>query len=198
MNRSESKYFNTAAKMDEAFLALLEIKDFAYITVKELCAAAGVNRSTFYLHYETLEDLLGECAQYLNDRFLSYMQRDCAAFVEKLHTCPLEELCLVTPEYLTPYLTFIKENQRLFRTSLAHAGTLHLEKSYAGLLQYVLFPILERFSVPEEDRPYLMAFYISGLMAVVTSWLDTGCEDSVARITSIMQRCIPQRREGSV
>lgn len=198
MNRSESKYFNTAAKMDEAFLALLEKKDFAYITVKELCAAAGVNRSTFYLHYETLEDLLGECAQYLNDRFLSYMQRDCAAFVEKLHTCPLEELCLVTPEYLTPYLTFIKENQRLFRTSLARAGTLHLEKSYAGLLQYVLFPILERFSVPEEDRPYLMAFYISGLMAVVTSWLDTGCEDSVARITSIMQRCIPQRREGSV
>ena len=198
MNRSESKYFNTAVKMDEAFLALLEKKDFAYITVKELCAAAGVNRSTFYLHYETLEDLLGECAQYLNDRFLSYMQRDCAAFVEKLHTCPLEELCLVTPEYLTPYLTFIKENQRLFRTSLARAGTLHLEKSYAGLLQYVLFPILERFSVPEEDRPYLMAFYISGLMAVVTSWLDTGCEDSVERITSIMQRCIPQRREGSV
>lgn len=183
--------------MDEAFLALLEKKDFAYITVKELCAAAGVNRSTFYLHYETLEDLLGECAQYLNDRFLSYMQRDCAAFVEKLHTCPLEELCLVTPEYLTPYLTFIKENQRLFRTSLAHANTLHLEKSYAGLLQYVLFPILERFSVPEEDRPYLMAFYISGLMAVVTSWLDTGCADSVERITSIMQRCIPQRGEGS-
>lgn len=197
MHKSESKYFNTAAKMDEAFLALLEKKDFAYITVKELCAAAGVNRSTFYLHYETLEDLLDECAQYLNERFLSYMQRDSAAFVEKLSTCPLEELCLVTPEYLTPYLNFIRDNQRLFRTSLAHASTLRLEKSYAGLLQHVLFPILERFSVPEEDRPYLMAFYISGLMAVITRWLDSGCEDSVERIISIIQRCIPQRGEDS-
>ena len=46
--------------MDEAFLALLEKKDFAYITVKEICEAAGVNRSTFYLHYETLADLLAE------------------------------------------------------------------------------------------------------------------------------------------
>ena len=54
MNRSESKYFNTAVRMDEAFLSLLEKKDFAYITVKEICEAAGVNRSTFYLHYETL------------------------------------------------------------------------------------------------------------------------------------------------
>ena len=37
MNRAESKYFATAARMDEAFLELLEKKDFAYITVKEIC-----------------------------------------------------------------------------------------------------------------------------------------------------------------
>ena len=34
MNKSESKYFATAVRMDEAFLRLLEKKDFAYITVK--------------------------------------------------------------------------------------------------------------------------------------------------------------------
>ena len=28
MNKSESKYFNTAIKMDEAFLSLIEVKDF--------------------------------------------------------------------------------------------------------------------------------------------------------------------------
>ena len=51
MNRSESRYFATAARMDEAFLTLLAKKDFEYITVKEICEVAGVNRSTFYLHY---------------------------------------------------------------------------------------------------------------------------------------------------
>ena len=54
MNKSESRYFITAVKMDEAFLKLLEKKDYAYITVKELCEMAGVNRSTFYLHYEKI------------------------------------------------------------------------------------------------------------------------------------------------
>ena len=44
MNKSESKYFNTAAKMDEALIALLEKKDFEYISVKEICEAADVNR----------------------------------------------------------------------------------------------------------------------------------------------------------
>ncbi len=32
MNKSESKYFNTALLMDEAFIALLEVKDFEYIS----------------------------------------------------------------------------------------------------------------------------------------------------------------------
>ena len=52
MNKNESKYFNTAVRMDKALIELLEKKDFEYITIKEICQAAGVNRSTFYLHYE--------------------------------------------------------------------------------------------------------------------------------------------------
>lgn len=120
MNKSESKYFATAVRMDEAFLRLLEKKDFAYITVKELCETAGVNRSTFYLHYETMADLLSESAQYMNEQFLTYMNRNTETFVTKMKECPLDELYLVTQEYLTPYLNYIKEHQRLFRTAMEH------------------------------------------------------------------------------
>ena len=65
MNKSESKYFNTAIKFDQALLSLLEQKPFEYITVSELCVQAGVNRSTFYLHYENTSDLLRETANKL-------------------------------------------------------------------------------------------------------------------------------------
>lgn len=58
MDKYKSKYLNTALYMDEALLALLESKDYEYITVKEICQKAGVNRTTFYLHYETIDDLL--------------------------------------------------------------------------------------------------------------------------------------------
>lgn len=65
MNKSESKYFNTAVRMDEALISLLEKKDFDYITVKEICEAAQVNRSTFYLHYENTTELLFIKNEYL-------------------------------------------------------------------------------------------------------------------------------------
>ena len=37
MNKSESKYFNTALLMNEALLLLLETKDYEFITVTEIC-----------------------------------------------------------------------------------------------------------------------------------------------------------------
>lgn len=69
MNKSESKYYNTAVLMDQALLALLEKKDYDFITVKEICEKAGVNRSTFYLHYESIGDLLEESLAYVNGIF---------------------------------------------------------------------------------------------------------------------------------
>lgn len=61
MNKNESKYFNTAIKMDEALITLLEKEDFEYITIKEICDTAGVNRSTFYLHYHAAKHILCRC-----------------------------------------------------------------------------------------------------------------------------------------
>ena len=46
MNRSESRYFATAARMDEAFLTLLAKKDFEYITIKERIKNIIASKST--------------------------------------------------------------------------------------------------------------------------------------------------------
>jgi AcrR family transcriptional regulator len=194
LNKSESKYFHTAAKMDEAFLSLLGKKDFAYITVKEICEAAGVNRSTFYLHYETVGDL-AESIGYINEHFLAYMQKDSAAFVARLRDCPLEELYLLTPEYLTPYLHYIQDHRRLFCTAMEHAAILRMEDIYDRLFLHVFTPILERYQVAEQDRTYMMAFYVRGLMAIITEWLKGDCADSIEHVITVMQQCVGQRRE---
>lgn len=193
MNKNESKYFHTAAKMDQAFLALLEKKDFAYITVKEIYEKAGVNRSTFYLHYETLEDLLSESVEYMNKQFLAYMKQDTDVFMTSIKECPLSQLYLITPKYLTPYLNYIKEHKRLFLTATKNANALRLENSYDGMFRFVFMPILERYQVPDEYRKYLMAFHVQGLMAIITQWLKSDCKDTVEQIIDVMQRCVRQQ-----
>ena len=192
MNKSESKYFATAIRMDEAFLELIEKKDFAYITVKEICEKAGVNRSTFYLHYETIDDLLAESAQHIIDQFVEFMPYDTADFIEKLQDRPIEELYLITPAYLTPYLTYIREHRRIFRATVEHASTLRMNDAYSDLSRHILTPILHRFRVPSENRKYMMSFYISGLVAIINEWLKEDCKDSIEHIVNVIRICIGQ------
>ena len=194
MTRPESKYFATAARMDEAFLALLEEKDFAYITVKEICEKAGVNRSTFYLHYETVNDLLTESARYIFDQFVEAMPHDTAKFIAQLQSRPLEELYLITPEYLRPYLNFIKEHRRIFHTAVEHSSVLGMDDAYIALNRHVFTPILDRSHIPPSKQQYIMLFYINGLMGVINEWLKEDCKDSVEHIISVMQICIPHHQ----
>ncbi len=190
MNKNESKYFNTAVKMDKALLSLLEKKDFEYITIKEICEVAGVNRSTFYLHYENTADLLKETTKYILDSFLTYFTVDRQSITIQYQECKLQDLVFITPEYLMPYLTFIKENQRVFITAVKHLRTMDFENVYNKMFKFIFNPILERFSFPEKDREYVLKFYLTGITAIVMEWLKNDCNESIEDISRIIIQCV--------
>ena len=60
MDQRKERKNRSKALIKEAFLELLQIKEPDEITVVELCEKAGVNRSTFYAHYEYMDNLIRE------------------------------------------------------------------------------------------------------------------------------------------
>lgn len=190
MNKSESKYYNTACLMDEALIILLETKDYNYITVKEICEKAGVNRSTFYLHYETINDLLEESIDYITKKFMSYIPLDSKMIMKRINSCNLEELYFITPEYLEPYLQFTRDYKRVFNVYLKHFELFKVTTIYNQLFNYVFDPILERFNLPKNERKYLMTFYINGLIAIIREWILNDCKEEIKEIINIMNKCV--------
>ena len=196
MNKSESKYFNTALRMDEALLALLEEKDLEYITGKEICHRAGGNRSTFYLHYETIADLVDEALEMINQRFRSYFPQQEEEILGNMGSRERENLVLVTREYLLPYLRFIRDNKKVYRAAFRNPSSMQAHTRYGELKQQILSPILERFEIPAAQRPYYMAYYVEGIIAIVKEWLRQDCADEVEMIADIIESCV-RPRDGS-
>ena len=194
MNKNESKYFNTAIKMDEALITLLEKKEFEYITIKEICDKAGVNRSTFYLHYENTSDLLKETTHYIIDKHLAYYETDQKRISLQFETCKREKLLFITDEYLEPYLTFIKDNQRLFKVSIKRFNSFNMNEVYGRMFEHIFNPILERFHVPEKERAYVMKFYLTGVFAIVMEWIDRNCSDDMETVTRVITDCVMGER----
>lgn len=195
MNKSESKYFNTAVKFDNALLSLLEQKPFSYITVSEICKTAGVNRSTFYLHYENTSDLLKETTSYVLAKFSSYFFTDSEKLSVKLTDCDLQDLHFISQKYLHPYLSFIRENQRVFSAVLSQPATFDTNTIFQRLFDDIFSPILCRFRFPKDEQNYVMMFYLSGITAIITEWLKNDCQKSIEEISNIIHYCIYGREQ---
>lgn len=194
MNKNESKYFNTAIRMDEALLSLLEKKDFAYITVKEICETAGVNRSTFYLHYENTSELLAETTEYIIDKHFSYYGIRSSDIVGRIDGGAADRdpssLIFVTEEYLTPYLSFIKDNRRIFKLAVRQFKVMRMDRVYKSMFEHVFEPILASFRVPEKERAYMMKFYLTGVFAIVMEWLEGDCGEDIDFMVKVINDCI--------
>ena len=66
---ADLRTIRTHKAIRSALETMILTKDFNCITVKELAEIAGINRKTFYLHYDSLDDLFGELEDEIVDEF---------------------------------------------------------------------------------------------------------------------------------
>ena len=192
MNKNESKYFNTAKKMNDALIALLETKEYEYITIKEICHIANVNRSTFYLHYSNMNDLLEETIKSLNLSFNSHFKskENESAIISKEN---IEDLLLINDDHLIPYLNFIKENKNIYKVLKTYPQLFNANKTYDQMFRKLFVPIMNRFGLDEKWHKYLMDFYISGLTSIILDWVYDDCKIPVQEVSDFIKGLIVKK-----
>lgn len=62
----------TKKLLKEQFKKMFLEMDYEKITIKELCERAMINRRTFYLHYNSIDDILNEILSEMAHDFLEY------------------------------------------------------------------------------------------------------------------------------
>ena len=65
------RIIRTRDAIRKAFTKMMLKKDYKEITIKDLAKTANINRKTFYLHYNSLDDLLEEIQQEIADEFVN-------------------------------------------------------------------------------------------------------------------------------
>ena len=164
MTRSESKYFVTATKMDEAFLRLLEKKDISYITVKEICETAGVNRSTFYLHYSDIPGLLAE----VENEMMEEMQR-------AIREHPIDPGKDSVYYFIQDLFHVLDENRQIASALVGPHGDIGFVHKLEQLLEEKSRESLAAL-VPEKtgEMKYFYSYCLNGCLGFVKTWLETG------------------------
>ena len=185
MKKNESKYFYTAELMNQALLALLEKKDFEFITVTEITKKAGVNRSTFYLHYDSMDELLEETLENLNKEFTNSFDVKPPKTITSQ-----EEAFLIKDDWLRPYLHFVKRNQRIFKLIHQKPQLFHTKQNYQSMYDDIFYPAISQFLSQENEKIYNLEFFTGGVSAIVRKWIDLDCATEIDELISIIKNCI--------
>ena len=71
---------------------------------------------------------------------------------------------------------------------------MNMDEVYGNMFTHIFNPILERFHVPQNERGYVMKFYLTGIFAVVMEWIDKNCSDDIDAITKVITDCVMGER----
>ena len=152
----------TKMVLKDCFIKLLEKKDISQISIKEICADADINRTTFYAHYTDQYDLLRKIENELLDNISVHLTR----FDQK----DSDINAVLLAEKIFDYL---KENARLCKLLLSERGDFSFQKRVMILVyDKIISEITDDKKISKEDAEYVYAFTITGCVGIVQKWLD--------------------------
>ena len=166
MKKNDHRTRVTKMLIRKAFTDQLRHKPIQSITVKALCDAAGINRGTFYAHYDDIYDLLhqveAEMMQDLETAFKPLLETETADLTQLRITAEIfrclrnnADICTVT---LGPY------GDKSFAQRLIQIGR---EKCMETYTRY--FPD----ATPKQIELYY-TFMSAGSIGLLESWLAEG------------------------
>ncbi len=152
----------TKRLLREGLLELLKEKPVEYITVKELCEYAELNRSTFYAYYTDVPALYQEMGGELAN-----------ALLEHIHA--INQSSSVDT---APLLVYIRDNRELFRLLVYRDEYFNANQPVQRQIIEGYFDIAPEVNLPcaEEEREYFLEYLYMGGTGVIHRWVQNGCD----------------------
>ena len=161
----------------EAFFSILKQKPLTKVTVKEICAIAGVNRTTFYKYYKDTYDLLEQIEDELIDNLQLHLAHIDKSGLSDIFTTILTDISEKRETYI---MLFSESEGKLFRERLF---SLCYEDNKKVILEF--FPKL-----PEEKQEWLYYFIADGCNSVLRQWIRGGFKQSIEEMVEFLQEII--------
>jgi AcrR family transcriptional regulator len=178
----DQRILRTQAKLQHALNSLIPQKGYEAITIKDICEAADVGRSTFYVHYTSKDDLKRSGFEPLR-KLLFERQREALSTTRTGGSHRLG-FSLAMFEHARDH----KDHYRALVGGRGGAVSL-------GAIRTLLSDLVRAESIataeksPEAIPHALVVQYIVGaFMAVMTWWLDGGAKIATHRIDAMFRR----------
>jgi len=172
----------TKQQIRYAFVELVNEIGLNSITVSNLAERADINRGTFYLHYENIEDLVDKLQSNIVDSLRNITE-------------PLDPYSIIHDRNeLTPILVRVTEivsyHSDVIKALVSAQGSPSFRVTWEQIISNL---VLEKFyEVEKNEEPngssnnYLAIIISSIYIGVILEWMETGMKESTEKIASFI------------
>ncbi|WP_150272198.1 TetR/AcrR family transcriptional regulator [Paenibacillus tepidiphilus] len=183
----DRRVLRTRTLLRKVLLDLASEKPLESITVKELTDTAGLNRGTFYLHYQDIHDFYEQYKNEVLDQFNS--------IIKKLsHTRETREPFIDPPSgYVRPF-EYVLEQKHFFKIFLGFGGDTNLSLQMTELInqQFIHAYRANHQPIKSADIPvkqqYLFAYLASAYVGTMQFWIQRDFDLSPTDMTILFSK----------
>lgn len=170
----------------KGLVELMETKPIQQISVQELTQLCDLNRSTFYLHYSSIYQLLEEMEQELLLQLEQVLDQ-----VEDKPPLRLQDW-QVGESTMVQAFEFLSHHKDFCNILISKSGD---ENFILRITELVQNRCLGLWTIALQNQPkylanYFFTFVLSGCFAVVEQWLKSGMKESPEELAQMVHRFI--------
>lgn len=165
MKKTDRRIVKTKRQLREGLIHLMEQKSIQRISVREITEYVDMNRGTFYLHYQDINDMVDK----IEDEVFS-------DFDEMLNSRTLAQLDNKPLLLLEDAFGYLADNARLASAFLGPNGDIaFLEKLKDLVKERCISAWTEAFNdEPSNNHELISSFIASGIIGMIKQWIDSG------------------------
>ena len=171
----------TKEALAEALRKMMTVKPIDKVTVKDIVEICGVNRQTFYYHFDDVDDLLGWVFEQDSDRVFPN---------EVVYDHWLEDM-MTYFDYLESHSSFTlnvyNSNSRLYMLRYLKDRMATCIRSFAEIVS-------EGKDINRQDFEFIVEFYANCAIGFIAQWMDMGMqlpkEVTRERILKVMDQSV--------
>ena len=171
----------------EVLFECLKEKDINKITISSLCEKADINRSTFYLHYSDIYQMLQKIEEEALENITCMLTDSPVDFSDKESTLA----------FTTKFFSILDGDKDLCRALLGPHGDMAFVEQIENLLASTFLKQLPgRFSKDDPDLKYAYAFTLNGCVGLIKVWLSQPVQESPAHMAELTCCLIENTTQG--
>ncbi|MBQ4558670.1 MAG: TetR/AcrR family transcriptional regulator [Clostridia bacterium] len=168
--KNNSRYKMSSEKIETAFLTLILNHKYEDINISQICEQANINRSTFYCHYDDINDLVIK----IESKFANSMKTIFAYGERQTHQAFID------------MFTFVKENKYFYKAFLSIPYQTLAE---TNTKMDILKNIGEKTNIDKTNNIgifYRASFFGAGIKEMCRLWLERDCIESPEEMASLL------------